>query len=160
MAEPRGPSSKIELRVLRAQNTATARETVGRDDVPAAIGRILQAVSHAVSKQGASTAGPPFARYHSFGATVDLEAGMAVTAPIQPDGDVRPSQLPAGPAAIAVHVGPYEGLPATYAAIEAWIASTSHAASGGPWEIYLTDPSQEPDSSRWITEVIHPLRRP
>jgi effector-binding domain-containing protein len=160
MTEPRAPSSRIELRVLRAQPTATARETVGRDDIPAAIGRIFQAVNQAAVRQGVAAAGAPFARYHSFGATVDLEAGMPVTAPIQPDGEVRPGQLPAGPAAIAVHVGPYEGLPATYAAIEAWIASTGHTASGGPWEIYLTDPSQEPDPSRWITEVIYPLHRP
>jgi len=160
MAEPRGPSSKIELRVLRAQHTATVRETVRRDDIPATIGRIFQAVSQVVSKQGVTSAGAPFARYHSFGATVDVEAGMPVATPIQPDGDVKPGQLPAGPAAIAVHVGPYEGLPATYKAIEAWIASTGHTASGGPWEIYLTDPSAEPDPSRWITEVIYPLRRP
>jgi AraC family transcriptional regulator len=160
MAEPRGPSSRIELRVLRAQNTATVRETVRRDDIPATIGRIFQAVSQAISRQGVSAAGAPFARYHSFGATVDVEAGMPAATPIQPDGEVKPSQLPAGPAAIAVHVGPYEGLPATYAAIEAWIANAGHAASGGPWEIYLTDPSREPDPSRWITEVIYPLRRP
>lgn len=160
MAEPRGPSSKIELRVLKAKHTATARETVGRDDIPAAIGRLFQAVNQAIKRQGASTAGAPFARYHSFGATVDLEAGMPVSAPIQPDGTVKPEQLPAGPAAIAVHVGPYESLPATYTAIEAWMASTNHTAGGGPWEVYLTDPSEEPDPSRWLTEVIYPLRRP
>lgn len=160
MADPRGPSSKIELRVLRAHQTASMRETVGRDDIPAAIGRIFRTVNQAVARQRVDRNGSPFARYHSFGDVVDLEAGVPVSSPIQPDGEVKPSQLPAGPAAIAVHAGPYEGLSATYAAIDAWLASTGHTASGGPWEIYLTDPSEEPDPTKWLTEIIYPLQRP
>jgi len=160
MADQRGPSSKIELRVLRAHQTATVRETVGRDDIPAAVGRIFQAVDHVMRRQGAARAGSPFARYHSFGDVVDLEAGLPVASPILPEGEVTPSELPGGPAAIAVHAGPYEGLGATYQAIETWLANTGRTASGGPWEIYLTDPSEEPDPARWLTEVIYPLQKP
>jgi effector-binding domain-containing protein len=160
MTDARGPSSKIELRVLRPHLTATVRETVGRDDIPAAIGRIFQAVTAATGRQRIEHNGSPFARYHSFGDLVDLEAGVPVKTPIQPEGPVKPSELPGGPAAIAVHAGPYEGLADTYAAIESWVASTGRAASGGPWEIYLTDPSAEPDPMKWLTEVIFPLQRP
>lgn len=160
MTDARGPSSKIELRVLRPHLTATVRETVGRDDIPAAIGRIFQAVTAATGRQRIEHNGSPFARYHSFGDLVDLEAGVPVKTPIQPEGPVKPSELPGGPAAIAVHAGPYEGLADTYAAIEGWVASTGRTASGGPWEIYLTDPSAEPDPMKWLTEVIFPLQRP
>jgi AraC family transcriptional regulator len=160
MTDARGPSSKIALRVLRPHQTATVRETVGRDDIPAAIGRIFQAVTQATKGQRIEHNGSPFARYHSFGDLVDLEAGVPVKNPIQPEGAVKPSDLPGGPAAIAVHAGPYEGLADTYAAIEAWLASTGRAASGGPWEIYLTDPSTEPDPGKWLTEVIYPLQKP
>ena len=157
MADPRGPSSKIELRVLRAHHTAVVRETIGQNDIPTAIGRMFQLVTEALHRQGVEPSGSPFARYHSFGDTVDLEAGVPVPTPIQPDGTVVPGELPAGPAALAVHAGPYEGLAGTYAAIEAWLASTGRTASGGPWEIYLTDPSAEPDPTKWLTEVIFPL---
>jgi effector-binding domain-containing protein len=160
MTDARGPSSKIELRVLRPHQTATVRETVGRDDLAAAIGRSLQAVNQATGRQRVELAGSPFARYHSFGDLVDLEVGLPVKAPIAPEGPVKPSELPGGPAAIAVHAGPYEGLADTYAAIEEWLASTGRTASGGPWEIYLTDPSEEPDPGKWLTEVIYPLQRP
>jgi AraC family transcriptional regulator len=160
MTDARGPSSKIELRVLRPHHTATVRETVGRDDLPAAIGRIFQAVTQVTRHQRVEHDGSPFARYHSISDLVDLEAGIAVKSPIQPEGPVKPSELPGGPAAIAVHAGPYEGLPETYAAIEAWLSNTGRAASGGPWEIYLTDPSEEPDAAKWLTEVIYPLQRP
>jgi effector-binding domain-containing protein len=157
MTDARAPSSKIEIRILRPHQTATVRETVRQEDLAPALGRIFQAVGQAVTRQRIEKDGSLFVRYHSFGETVDLEAGVPVKSPIQPDGDVRPSQLPSGPAAIAVHAGPYETLGQTYEAIEAWLSGTGRSATGPPWEIYLTDPSVEPDPTKWLTEVIFPL---
>jgi AraC family transcriptional regulator len=158
MAESRAPSSKIELRVLRSQHAASVRTEVPQADLSDAIGGCLQAVREALRRQGVEADGAPFVRYHAFGDSVDLEAGMRVTSPVQPDGLVKPSQLPGGPAAIAIHVGPYETLKATYDAVERWLAATPHRANGGPWELYITDPTTEPDPGRWVTEVIQPLR--
>jgi effector-binding domain-containing protein len=157
MADARTPTSRIELRDLEAHHTAVVRATVPRDDITEALGQIFQAVHRALESQGVATDGSHFARWHAFGDHVDMEAGLMVAGPIAPDGEVEPGQLPGGRAAIAVHAGPYEGLRATYEAMEAWLAESGHRASGGPWEIYLTDPSAEPDPSRWLTEVIYPL---
>ena len=157
MADPRGPSSKIELRVLPSHHTAAVRETVTQDDLTEALGRMFQSVKAALGRQGVEPDGSPFARYHTFGEEIDLEAGVVVSSAIQPDGVVKPGELPAGPAAIAVHAGPYEGLAATYDAIDRWIKGTGRTASGGPWEIYLTDPSAEPDPTKWLTEIIWPV---
>jgi effector-binding domain-containing protein len=159
MTDARAPSSKIELRLIRPHHTATVRETTRQEDLAATMGRMFQEVRQAVAKQRVETDGSLFARYHSFGEIVDLEAGVPVKTPIQPDGEVRPNELPSGTAAIAVHAGPYETLGDTYAAIEAWLANTGRTPSGPPWEIYLTDPSTEPDASKWLTEVIFPLGR-
>jgi AraC family transcriptional regulator len=159
MTDARAPSSKIEIRMLRSHKTASVREVVRQDDLAAAMGRMFQAVNQAVARQGVEKDGALYARYHSFGDSVDLEAGVPVKTAIQPDGDVRPGELPSGPAAIAVHAGPYETLAETYQAIETWLSGTGRAASGPPWEIYLTDPSVEPEPAKWLTEVIFPLGR-
>jgi AraC family transcriptional regulator len=158
MADSRGPSSKIEIRLLGGHDTATVRETVARDSITEALGGMYQAVGEVLRKQGISTGGNRFARYHTFGDSVDLEAGFIVPTPIQPDGSVKPSKLPAGPAAIAVHRGPYEGLADTYEAVRTWLERSGRQASGGPWEIYITDPSSEPNPNAWLTEILWPLR--
>jgi effector-binding domain-containing protein len=158
MADSRAPSSKIELRVLRSHQTASMRHEVPRDALTEAIGQIFRTVREALAQQSIEADGAPFARYHSFGDTIDLEAGVMVAVPIVPAGEVKPGQLPAGPAAIAVHAGPYETLGATYEAMQRWLDASTYQANGGPWELYLTDPSAEPDPSRWLTEVIFPLR--
>ena len=160
MADPRGPSSKIELRVLQPHHTASLRETVHRDSVTEALGQGFQAVKESLAKQGVDATGSLFVRWHAQGDDVDMEAGVMVSAPIKPDGEVKPGQLPGGPAAIAIHAGPYEGLTATYDAVEVWLDRTQRSASGGPWEIYLTDPSAEPDPTKWLTEIIYPLTKP
>ncbi len=159
MPDPRGPSSKIELRVLRSHHTATMRSEVDQAALSLAMGQVHQAVRQALEKQGVTGSSGPFARYHSFGQTIDFEAGVMVEAPITADGEVKPSELPSGPAAIAVHAGPYDTLGATYDAMSRWLENNpDYVANGGPWEIYLTDPSAEPDPSKWLTEVIFPLK--
>ena len=159
MADQRGPSSKIELRVVQPRQTASVRETVARDDVTQGLGHALRTVREALAKQGVETDGSPFACWHERGDRVDVEAGLMVKTAIEPDGDVKPGQLPGGPAVIAVHAGPYEGLKATYDAIEAWLARSERTASGAPWEIYLTDPSLEPNPTKWLTEIIYPVKQ-
>ena len=159
MRDHRAPSSSIELRVLASHHTASVREDVPRDAVPQTIGRMFQAVREALASQGVEADGAPFARYHSFGDMVDLEAGAMVATPIEPAGSVMPGELPAGPAAIAVHAGPYESLGDTYDAMERWLAASDRQHNGGPWELYITDPSAEPDPGKWLTEVIFPLLR-
>jgi AraC family transcriptional regulator len=159
MTDARAPSSKIEIRILRPHETASVRQEVRQEEISTALGQMFQAVRQVLTNQRIEMDGSLFARYHEFGEVVDLEAGVPVKTPIQTEGQVRPGTLPSGPAAIAVHAGPYETLPQTYEAIQAWLASAGRSASGAPWEIYLTDPSLEPDPSKWLTEVIFPLGR-
>lgn len=160
MPDPRAPSSKIELRVLGGHQTAVIRDEVPENDLAEAMGRMLQAVMSALNEQGIEPASQPFARYHSFGETIDFEAGVIVHSPVQPVGEVKPGELPAGPAAIAVHTGTYETLGTTHAAMRRWLeANPSQRPNGGPFEIYVSDPASEPDPAKWMTEVVYPLKR-
>jgi DNA gyrase inhibitor GyrI len=160
MPDPRAPSSKIELRVLGGHQTAVIREEVSENDLAEAMGRMFQAVMSALREQGVEPASQPFARYHSFGETIDCEAGVIVKAPIQETSEVKSGTLPAGPAAIAVHTGTYETLGATHEAMRRWLAANpGQKQNGGPFEIYVSDPASEPDPAKWMTEVIYPLKR-
>ena len=59
-------------------------------------------------------------------------------------GDIEAITLPGGPAAVAVHMGPYDTLQETYAAIERWMEQQGVRAGGSPWESYITDPAEHP----------------
>jgi effector-binding domain-containing protein len=129
-------------------------------EVSQAIGQRLPAVWRYVLGEGGMIAGPPFTRYHAIeGDRVDLEAGLPVRSVLPPKDEIRPGELPGGEAAVATHLGPYEGLPATGAALAKWVAARGRIAAGPNWELYVADPGVEPNPAKWRTEIVKPLAR-
>ena len=121
------------------------------DEGYAAIGRLL----------GDGTlvpVGPALAIYRGdVQARFDLELGFpvseALTSPI-PSGDLEivGATLPSGPALAASHLGSYDTLG------DAWgrLADTPGASPSGAWvEVYVTDPSSDPDHLR--TDLLMPV---
>jgi effector-binding domain-containing protein len=126
-----------------------------------------------LGERGLAPAGAPFFRYRVIDMTRDLEvdAGVPVVAPVDGDEHMVSDVIPAGRYATLTHVGhPAELVAATKTLLD-WAAgqglafdmSSGDSAGdspggdgerwGGRLEIYLTDPSQEPDMSKWVTQL-------
>ena len=154
----------IERKELAAQPVLVVRRRVPRADIAATIGAELPKVFLYAQQRGIALAGYPITRYPetSMG-TVTLETGMRVAEvrgewTAAGEGEVLALSLPAGPAAVTVHSGPYDQLPAAYAALEEWIAANGFRSADGPWEAYLNDPADHPDPLEWKTEICWPLQ--
>jgi effector-binding domain-containing protein len=82
-----------------------------------------------------------------------MEAGWPVPAgtPAEPPVGVR--TLPATVALVHVHVGPYEDLPALYAALYADAREQGYTPVASPRERYLTRPGDGPP----VTEIVWPI---
>jgi effector-binding domain-containing protein len=153
---------------LQAQPTAAVRlqQPMGALDLSSAFDRFMPLVAAEIEANGGAIGGPPFGRYHRFGPdVVDVEIGFPVSTP--PDlpplasrepGEVGMSELPGGPIARAAHVGPYDGLSATYDALHDWIHTQPGFDDGaGPWESYVDDPGSATDAAGLRTELLWPL---
>ena len=150
----------IEMRELTEQETAVEVATIAVGEIPAFIGKALGAVAGYLQRKGAGPAGMPFARYHRLDdGRFEVEAGFPATTPTSGEGDVEPSELPAGPAAVMTYVGPYDAMQPAYGELLAWIRARGGEPAGDPWEVYLTDPGSLPDPADWRTEVVQPIRR-
>jgi effector-binding domain-containing protein len=120
-----------------------------------------------LKEQGVEPAGPPFIRYLLIAMDGELEIELAV--PVAPDvtsdGRVRADILPGGRYATLLHVGPYDELVASNAALQDWaeeqgvVWDSWETAEGSAWrgrvEHYLTDPTSEPDPAKWKVEVAY-----
>lgn len=114
-----------------------------------------------LGRHGAAPAGPPFIRYHvvDMDGVLEVEAGVPVTDAVSGDGRVQAGVLPAGRYAILTHTGPPEELVEANATLLDW--GPAHGLEwqrdgsiwGGRIEFSLSDPRQEPDPTRWQTEV-------
>jgi len=105
--------------------------------------------------------GMPMAMYHDW----NEEEGTAVievALPIQSDkagnDRVKKGKTEAGRALKVTFAGPYENTGAAHQAIYAYAGENGLEMNGAPVEIYVTDPGTEPDTSKWITEVIYPVK--
>ncbi|HZW00387.1 MAG TPA: GyrI-like domain-containing protein [Candidatus Deferrimicrobium sp.] len=149
---------EFEIRAVPLQDTAVLRRRCAPDAISATMGEAFATLVAAISRTGAIPAGPVFARYFDFGGdALDFECGAAVSAPFPGDGDVTASHVGGCEAAVGVHVGPYDTLHETSGAVLAWVAAQGRTPSGPMWEVYLTDPEQEPDPSKWQTEIYWPV---
>jgi DNA-binding transcriptional MerR regulator len=85
-----------------------------------------------------------------------LQMGTPVAEP--PPGE-RVIELPAGPVAVARHVGPYEEMGLADLALHAWAEEQGREQAGPLRELYRNDPAVVPPEAL-ETDVILPLTRP
>lgn len=85
--------------------------------------------------------------------TFELEVGFVVDRTIEADGDVLPSELPAGRAARLIHLGAYDGLGGSWDRLMTWVAEQGLAPAGPMWEVYVTEPTPDADPSSMRTDL-------
>ena len=153
-------SVSVSRKELQPATALVIRRKTAASEIAKTLSDCLPRVFAWAQQHGVPFAGPPFTRYLPSGpGLLSIEAGLTIAAPSKGEGDIIATELPGGPAAIAIHEGGYETLAETHAAVERWIEANKLESAGSPWETYLTDPGDKPDPADWRTEVVYPLRR-
>jgi effector-binding domain-containing protein len=152
----------IETRAEQPYAAVRARVTMAE---LAGLGARLGEVFGWLGARGIAPAGPPFFKYNviDMARELEVEAGVPIATVITGDDQVAAGVLPAGRYATATHVGhPDELLEATTALLD-WAADqdlkwdVAPGPDGEHWacrlESYLTNPDEEPDMSKWVTQL-------
>lgn len=159
--------SEPRLEHRDARNYAAIRVTLSMAEMAGALPKLWQEVFGWLGKHGVSQAGPPMIRYLviDMARRLELEVGVPVAHPVKGDGRVRAGVLPAGRYAVLIHTGPYDGLVAANAALQAWakkkgIRFQAHQTKHGTaWrsrvETYPLGPREQPDPKWWLTHVAY-----
>lgn len=149
---------EITVEQRTEQPAAVIAATTNPAGIAAVIPEILPAAWAAVKQAGRSPVGPPIVRYLSFSDdAVELEGGLPVDAPIASGDRIQPITLPAGEAAVTWHVGSYDRLSEAHMALHHWVAENNRRSGAPSYEVYWTDPGEEPDPTKWRTEIVFPL---
>jgi effector-binding domain-containing protein len=157
-------SAAPEIVTRAAQPYAAVRARVPRAELDG-LGARFGEVFAWLGARGLAPAGAPFFRYNVIDMARELEvdAGVPVAAAVDGDGNVVSGVLPAGRYATLTHVGHPSELYGITGTLLDWAAGQgltwdmSPGEEGERWgarlETYLTDPSEEPDMSKWVTEL-------
>jgi effector-binding domain-containing protein len=148
----------IELLEVPTETVAEVRSKVPMTQMTEFFGPAFDRVMRAVPEAGGRVSGPPFGWYRGVPTdVVDVSAGFPVSGDVHvPDGGVVVEERPGGRAVVAVHVGPYDTIEVTYAAVMSWMKEHSLEAREDMWEEYLSPPTGDP--STWRTRIVMPVR--
>ena len=138
--------------------TAAVRATVRMEALRTFFDNSFSLLFSTLDRQQVQAVGAPYARYRGQPTdTVDVEVGIPTSRLVEPEEDVRPSELPGGEVVTATHVGAYDGLGRSYAALAGWIGEQGRAPSSSMWEVYLTEPTPDTDPATLRTQIYWPL---
>ena len=130
---------RVTIRRASPLTLAAVRRTVAISDMGMAWKEPLDKVWNVLRSQpGLRTDGHNVFLYHhgaSRDAPMTVDFGVEVTRSFDAIGEVRPTQTPDGDVAEATHVGPYNRLGETHAAIHRWAAQYGRTFAGKSWEI-------------------------
>ena len=120
--------------------------------------RGLGAVDDFISEQGIEPTGAPRSIVHKFEPeSVVMEIAIPVGDSIAVPDSLTLGKIPAGRALKMKHRGNYMNLSNTWDAFEDYNAANQVVPRWYPYEVYVTDPGTEPDTSKWVTEIVYPV---
>ncbi|UBH07337.1 DNA gyrase inhibitor [Leucobacter sp. Psy1] len=120
-----------------------------------------------LEEHGIAPLGGPLYVHRHVGSSddiVDLTVAVPIAAPVKPTDGLVLGELPAGTYVIGHHVGAPDAIPGAHEEMKKWAEEHGHRLdcreddNGTLWtgyaEHFLTDPSQEPDPTKWVTDLL------
>jgi len=159
---PLVPKLKVELTNVLAMDYLSIKDSIPMAEIGSNMGKMYGEIITVMEANEIEVHTSPICFYHEWneaeGYTV-MEAAIVldVEADIELSGRVTKGSSVAGPAAKVVYMGNYDDLGRAHYAIDEWMQDNEREIGGSPWEMYVTDPGVEPDTSKWITEIFYPL---
>lgn len=151
-------SVKVEVVDVATQAAYTIKASVKMNEIANKLGEIYGKIIGLLEKNKVEIVGPPFLITHKYTPeALEMEAGLPVANLGKSSGEINAIEIKAGKAATAIHYGAYETSEKTYLAIEEWIKQNNKQIIGSPWEVYITDPGLEKDTTKWQTQIYFPI---
>ncbi|MEM6725213.1 MAG: SRPBCC family protein [Bacteroidota bacterium] len=156
------PKSTPGLTVQTIDYPATTfivhQETIDMNTIAAYYTEHLPAVFGYVQSKGYPTIGMPRGLYYGWNLeenTVNLAAGVAVKADEPDAGPYNLIEIPAQKALRVDYYGDYPEVNTAHEAMDKFAAENQLTIKEPAIEEYVTDPTTEPDTSKWLTKVTY-----
>lgn len=160
-AAPAAQEPKIELGNTNDMTVATVKDSCPVEQITEKLGSMLGTVLSEMNKNGSKQAAPVFAIYHSFShEKVVFEAGIPVDKPFKPapKSPVNVWEMKGTGVVLAHHYGSYRSTEQTHYKIDDWVKKNNKTIVGPPVEVYVSDPTKEPDTTKWYTQIYYPVQ--
>ncbi len=150
-------SQMCDLFDIPETHTLSIRTRTKVEDLPVLIGQSYGAIMQYMGELGEPVNQEPFVIYYNLDMqNLDVELGFPVSKTLPVKGEIKPSSLPAGPAARTTFTGPYSDMGPAYEELNAFIKDNGREPTGVAMEYYLTGPDTPPEQHK--TRIVFPLK--
>ena len=150
---------EVRVEDVKEMHFVGKKETVGTDKLSDFFASAFGAAAGFV---GENMAGSPSGLYFTWDEENNQTECMAAIPCKEAMSDLPKGlesfTMPAGKMAVIDYYGPYENSMAAHTAMEEYFKSTKQEMGGPVMEAYVTDPSTESDSNKWLTKVYYPIK--
>lgn len=129
--------------------------------ISAQMGKSYGELMGVLQKSKVEMTGAPFCLYPRWDEEkkeMDMVCALPVPADVKLPAKYPVMQTSGGLAVKAIHLGDYHNLNDTHNQINQYIQYKKMEIVGAPWEVFLTDPEMEKDTTKWVTEVYYPVK--
>ena len=149
----------IQEKEVTPMTIATIRNKVNMGEIGDILGKSYGEIQAFIAKNGAKMAGAPMAITIAWDSlSWDFEAALPVDKDIEGNDRIQVKKSFEGKVLFVEYKGPYNKTYQAYMDLENYKKEKGYADAGGPWEVYITDPGAEPDTSKWIAEIYFPVK--
>lgn len=154
------PDVDIKIVDLDVQPSLSILDSTTIDGIGELLGRNYTILMGHIMQKEIPVAGFPFAVYYNWDpeGMIVIRAGVPVPEGVEGKNGIEYFELPAGKAVYAKHFGSYD-TGNTHYAIDNYVkANDIDCNLNFIWEVYVTDPMNEPDTTKWQTDIYYPFK--
>ncbi len=148
---------QVKKVIFPAKNYAAIRKEISFNQMQSFYAESYGNIQQAMGKKGVKMIGAPSGLYytwHELQMVTDMAAGIPIRGNLT-EGNIQTIRIPMGTAYMINYYGPYEQLGHAHMAIEMFMQQNGLTMKPPAIEEYITDPGQEPDSSKWLTKIYY-----
>jgi effector-binding domain-containing protein len=151
-------SQICELFNIPETHTLSIRTISKVENLPQLIGQSYGAIMQYMAEAKEPVTHEPFVIYYNLDMqNLDVELGFPVSRELPAHGEIKPSLLPAGPAARTTFTGPYEKMASAYEGLGKFVTDSGREATGVSIEYYLTGPETPMDQQ--VTRIVFTIKK-
>jgi len=161
IAEERKNWPAITEKVIPEQTVLLVKDSAGPKTYAQVMGKRYGELMNYIKTNKLKIAGYPLAiylRWDSVTMFSVMDIGIPVEKAEKGKGDIRVEKIPAQKMVVANYFGPYDQTASAYRALDQYCKESQKVVSGGPWEVYVTDPSTEKDPMKIQTDILFPIK--
>lgn len=131
------------------------REKLKGEEIGQKLGEFYSQIMTEQNAQILKEKGAPFTiNYSASGNIYDIEAAIGFEGAGHDNGLVRKGRIEAGKILVIKYYGDYMNTGKVYLPAFEYLSSQGMKATGAPLEFYITDPTIERDTTKWLTEIV------